>query len=1243
MKSYRFSPLLLLLASLLCLVGAYVSNHYGQEAGVLSRADTARLQAMLIDAEQTAEGEADVVAEQILQKKLRFSTLINRTTYPCFVFKGEKLLYWSDHTTKPEAENVGQNFREKLVEMKFGNFLVLRRLVGQYVILTYVPLERHYGISNRYLREGSERALFRGMAVKLIPNSSNPHFARLYAEEGNYLFSVESMQPNPVTGEYLPLALLLIGFGFYLAGWIKLAQHLFAQSKVLQGALAVVVPLAVFRGGLLYFGLPFSFIELPLFDPKVYAASLLSPSLGDLLINAALFVVAAYYVLLLFRWYGVMRLFRRISGIGPRAIVGMLAIAGFYSLLESLYHFYANTFNNSQLVLDVTQDIQVSGFKILLCLAIILHTVGYLIGFYILAQVFSAIEHPSSKRVTALILLLTALVLLPTWLITEQLHAATLLGITFIFFFVLRLTGIKQLAAVVPYQVYLFIFMMLAISSAVGSLALYEHFDRQLILNKQRVAGNLLVDNDLQGEYLLAERMHSIAEDSLIIKKLGSPFSNQDMVRQKIVKHYLRDYFDKYEVIVTLFDQAGRPVEPDDGIGSLKQFRNRLLRTAVSTDQPNLYLIHNSNSFSSRRYVAFLPVRTLTPGVCTIVLELSLKKITAYSVVPELLIDQKFFQPGLGPELSYAGYENNRLVYSEGDFDYVNRLTTTQLADPRLYTSGLSIGRVHHLAVRGAQHRTVVVTTYTYSFSNWLANFSFLFLLHTFCWLLCVGLYMLAKGRYLNVFRTNFSTKIQLFLNFGIFIPLLVVSIATASQVTDSYKRDLRRNYERRGKAVQENLLKNSALLADSAGRVALTDLADNVASLTETDLNLYGADGNLLVSSQPIIFESGLLSPLMNAQAVASLAERGQPRVLLSEQAGSLSFNALYLPLRAPSAQPGRSGTVIGYVGIPFFDSEKDLDNKLIELISTILNIFTVMFILFLLLTFIASRILTEPLKLITEKLRHTTLTGQNEMLSYQSSDEIGLLVREYNAMLLKLEESKQELATQEKEAAWREMARQVAHEIKNPLTPMKLSLQYLQKAIAERRPNTEELIGKISQTLITQIDVLTDIATSFSTFTNLPAMRPERLDIVPILRRTVELHQGGLVGGIPLVLPDDAEQERYIVYADENLLVRTLNNLLINALQAVPEGRKSKIKAKLEPVGTDRVRICIQDNGTGIPEAVRDKIFVPNFTTKASGSGIGLAVARRGIESAGGRIWFETQEGVGTTFCVELPLAPE
>ncbi|WP_139920091.1 HAMP domain-containing sensor histidine kinase [Hymenobacter sp. DG01] len=1246
MKFLRFPPVWLLALALLCFGGAYLSNRYSQNPEVALQASATRLQDLLMEAELTGERESTDVLQRLATRRVSFQSLASHTTFPTFIFRGDQLVYWSSHSVRPDPEQATQRYHERLLETRFGKFLVLRHTEAPYVVLTYIPLEITYGISNRYLREGNGQGIFQGQNVRLVVEKGPSARPRLVSNEGNYLFSIESLQADPITGKYLPLLLLLLGVGFYIGAWSYVARQQFRQGPAWAGALAVVVPLGGLRAVMLYFGLPFSFLEIRLFDPRVYAASWFSPSLGDLLLNAGLFVVASYYVLLLFRRYGVLRFTQRVRRMPQRVALGAATVLGFYGLLEMLFDFYASSFSNSQLILDITQDIQVNLFKVLLVVAIVLHTGSYLVGFYILSRLFTGIVRPSTRNAGLILLMASAVVFLGTGVGVGQVHA-TILGITLLFFFVLRLTGLKSSGVVLPYQVYLFIFLMLGVSSAVGALALYEGFNRQLQVNKQNVAGNLLTDNDLQGEYLLVERGQEMARDPVLRTLLASPFVNLDLIRQKVIKYYLRDYFNKYEVRVIVFNPAGRGVAVG---GSLEQTRSFLLQNATPTDHPNIYLIRDgSNLFNSRRYVAFFPVPTPTDeveeGPSTIVLELSLKKLTANSVVPELLVDQKFFQPRLGTELSYGGYQKGQLVYNEGNFDYINRLPASLFRDARLYSTGVALDGYHHLAVKAtdASGRMVVVTTATYSFSDWLANFSFLFLAHSFCWLLVMGAFLLARGQYREVLRTNFSTKIQLFLNFGILVPLIVVSVAIASQVTNAYKHDLLRTYQRRGQAVQENLLKNRDLLTDPGNRPYLVDLAENVASLTETDLNLYNAKGELLVSSQPSIFEANLLSSLMNPQAVSALKEDGQPRVLLTERAGTLSFNALYLPLRAAGVvQSGRPGAVLGYVGIPFFDSEKDLDNKLTELVSTILNIFTVMFILFLLLAFLASRILTQPLKLITEKLRQTTLTGQNEMLAYESEDEIGLLVREYNQMLLKLEESKQELATQEKEAAWREMARQVAHEIKNPLTPMKLSLQFLQRAIQDRRPNLDELMNKVSQTLITQIDVLTDIATSFSNFTNLPAMRPERLDVAPILRRCVGLHQGGVGGaGIRLVLPDDAETGRYVVFADESLLVRTFNNLLINALQAIPADRVPAVEARLEARPDDRIRICIQDNGTGIPPEVQEKVFVPNFTTKEKGSGIGLAVARRGIESAGGRIWFETEEGKGTSFCIELPLA--
>jgi len=1246
----RYWPLVLLLLAVVSFGASWLANTYWQLPGTNPLyPSAARLQKLVNQAATTAGHEASQVAMECQPPATPdFRILLTQCSYPTFVAVEGQLIGWSASGPAPTEAELADSLSERLSQTPLGEFLVVRRARGSVVVLAYVPLARHYGISNRYLREGAEPALLQGMEVQVRANPVQPNethglVAALVDTQGRYLFSVVQMPGNALTGRILPLLLLMLGIVCYTAGWLGVAGRWRRNGRV-GAALAVLAstPVAL-RLALLYFGLPYAWLEIPLFDPRVYAVSGWAPSLGDLLLNGLLAALLAILALLASRHY-------QLPAQAQRSRPwrwGLPALLGLLVTVVGLHSYYLSAFSNNQLSLDITQSMQVSSFRVVLVLAVLLHTAAFVAGFYL----FSELLLPDLRRLPRQPLLLGgALLTLVLVVLGVVLHNALLLlpGMVGVCLVLMR-SGRLDRRATQGGPRYLLLLLLLALASALGAVALYGQFERQLLLDKQRLAGNLLVDNDLQGEFLLGQRLRQLAADPTIAQMLTTPPVRADALRRRIERQYLRNYFDKYEEAINLFDPNGQPLggEADDTL-TFNQTRVRLSRTATATDQAGVYLLKSDNSFSSRRYVAVVPITQPAPGgigppapAGTILLTLSLKQLASYSVLPELLVDQKFFQPGLATDLSYAGYSQGRLVYSEGDFDYANRLPAALLRDPQLYTTGLIISDFHHLAMVDASgRRVVVVTTSTYSLADWFSNFSFQLLLNVLVWLLVGSAYLLGRRGGLGL-RLNFSARIQLLLNLGIIVPLLVVSIATASQVISGYRRDLHRTYERRGHIALESLLRRRDQLTDTTARPVLTALARNVAALTETDLNLYDAHGQLLVSSQPLIFEAGLLGPLLNPQALVDLRERGLSRTLLTERAGSLSFSSLYLPVRAASID-GPAGPVLGYVGIPFFDSQKELDNKLTELFTTILNIFTLMFLVFLGLAFVATRQLTAPLKLLTQRLMRTTLTGQNEVLDYRSNDdEIGLLVSEYNAMLGKLEASKRELAAQEKEAAWREMARQVAHEIKNPLTPMKLSLQYLQKAIAERRPNAEELIGRISQTLITQIDVLSDIATSFSTFTNLPTMRPVRLDVVAVLRHCANLfrqNDGDEHGELLVQLPPDGS---YIVFADESLLVRTFNNLLLNAKQAVPPGRAPRQQIGLQASGVDKVLITIADNGAGIAEDVREQIFRPNFTTKTTGSGIGLAVAKRGIESAGGLIWFETEEGVGTTFFIELPLA--
>jgi len=269
---------------------------------------------------------------------------------------------------------------------------------------------------------------------------------------------------------------------------------------------------------------------------------------------------------------------------------------------------------------------------------------------------------------------------------------------------------------------------------------------------------------------------------------------------------------------------------------------------------------------------------------------------------------------------------------------------------------------------------------------------------------------------------------------------------------------------------------------------------------------------------------------------------------------------------------------------------------------------------------------------------MREVNLGKENAAIAWKRNDEIGELVKEYNKMVAKLNGSAAALAKSERESAWREMARQVAHEIKNPLTPMKLSLQYLQKVIDNNtgKININELSRSVATTLVEQIDHLSQIATQFSQFANIGNPRIELFDMNESVRSIIQLHsveENVALHWMPV-------NKLVMINADKTQINRLFTNLIQNALQAVPEDRKAYIRI-IEEIQNDKVLIIIKDNGNGIPEDIQSKIFTPNFTTKTSGTGLGLAMCKGIVEQSKGDIWFETIEGEGTSFYIKLPLA--
>lgn len=315
--------------------------------------------------------------------------------------------------------------------------------------------------------------------------------------------------------------------------------------------------------------------------------------------------------------------------------------------------------------------------------------------------------------------------------------------------------------------------------------------------------------------------------------------------------------------------------------------------------------------------------------------------------------------------------------------------------------------------------------------------------------------------------------------------------------------------------------------------------------------------------------------------------------------------------------------------------DNPSDRISYVNDFMGTLINIYVFLFIIAGAIAIFISKPITDPITAIGERMRQLKLGKENKPLSYSKNDELGALVNEYNQMITKLDSSSKLIAQTERDMAWREMAKQVAHEIKNPLTPMKLSIQYLQRAISVADADPQVLVKRISHTLIEQIDNLTQIANEFSSFGTLPQGNNDKVSLNEVVEAIHDLFRKRDDMDIYLEEPIDD----VIVFADKHHLIRILNNLVKNAMQAIPENRRGKIHLKLYQE-QNKAFIKVSDNGTGIPDYMKDKVFTPNFTTKNSGTGLGLAISANMIESFNGKIYFETEENVGTDFYIEIPL---
>jgi two-component system nitrogen regulation sensor histidine kinase NtrY len=1146
------------------------------------------------------------------------ATVAAKISYPFFIYNRDSLVYWSDNRFVPAPLTVADSFDVKLLRTGTEAFLVKKKtLSAQRYVISFIPLQRNYIISNDYLHPEWNTRIFPSGNISILDPGASAGIP--ICIDNQCLFRILFLTDVNAHLDLRIIALVLILIALAaLTALLYKGLYWVSRKHVEFGIPYLYLAFLLLRIGMTELDFPGALIQGKLFDPQLFRSSSLNATLGDLLINVICILAICYYVFRNFFRFTVLYFRENAAWSWLIDILSAVCIlfAGLFPfvVIQTLY-------NNSSITLDIFQSLQFDALRVTAIVIVLLSGICS----FLFSHSFIRILGSDRNRIRVGISFLMGIgvfVLVNEY--TRQFYLSSLL-LTFVFFVTVYAFRLYASLRRLSYATFTYLFICIFCLSVNGAYGIQYFSHKEKIENQFRFANNFLIDRDYFGEYLLNQVSLKIAKDAFTQARITSPFLGKEAIGQKIRQVFLPSYFNKYDVKIHIFNATGNPIDSREGT-TLSDIVNRYNEDSFRTSYEGIYFVTNPESDIAQKYLIHVPIERFSSPSGHVVVELSLKKIIPENVYPELLVDYRFQQFYRTQDLSYAVFIGKDILFSSGAYNYEKLFNRSWIGNARLYMQGLSANGHDHIAQEDQNGRIAVVSSPTTPFTYRVANFSFLFVLGLF--IILIMIFVQGIVNYFKGSRLFFSARIQLYINLAFFIPLIIVSISTLGLTSLASQQQLGTEYLNKSRIFGQQITSslNDFVYQHDDSQVSFSNRLADLANLSNLDANVYRPDGKLLATSQPLIFERNLLSAYINPGAYDKV-KNGEISFIESEQVGKLHYFVAYTAIKSP-----QTARLIGILAIPFFQSAYLLEKAQITILGNILNIFAFIFIALLVLSYFVSEWLTFPLRFITQSLRRTSLTRINHPLTWNSNDEIGLMVKEYNSMLYKLSESKNELEHTQREKAWREIAQQVAHEIKNPLTPMKLTLQQLERTL-QAGNGTKEKSQKAIAVLLEQVDTLNDIASSFSGFAKMPELVMKEMEIVSAIKRAVDLHSSS-----GEILFRSSAREIFIL-GDEQMLNRTFSNIILNGLQSGNPGQAIRIQVLVNKVG-DQVRIEFKDNGKGIDPSIADLVFLPHFSTKKSGSGIGLAISKQGIEQMKGKIWFETSPGTGTSFFIDLPV---
>lgn len=482
----------------------------------------------------------------------------------------------------------------------------------------------------------------------------------------------------------------------------------------------------------------------------------------------------------------------------------------------------------------------------------------------------------------------------------------------------------------------------------------------------------------------------------------------------------------------------------------------------------------------------------------------------------------------------------------------------------------------------------------------------------------------------MSIFNRSLRSRIflsMILLVIGASILIALVTIYQYRENTQDYHRE---RLIRKENAIHENIdyvLKNTTYHIET-DRIPLIfrNKIYEIKDIHKLEIFLYDLEGNLLISSKASFLKDSTRGK-MSMVSLRGLKGSRDKHFVKKFKEGESVYQSSFSYINDAHFKP------IAILNLPYFEDDEFLNKELKEYLGRLGVAYIFMLISAILLSYFLSKYITRSLNTISEKIKETRLDKRNEkILIPVKSQEISTLVKAYNEMIDELENSAAQLATNEREAAWREMAKQVAHEIKNPLTPMRLTVQSFERKFDPSDPDIVQKMKEYTHSLIQQIDTMSSIASAFSTYAQMPAQKEESINIVKITKLALDIFNENYIYF-------SSEKEEIIINFDRTQLIRVITNLIKNSIQAIHEKQPENPKVEVIVSEEDSFAIItVSDNGIGIAEENKEKVFEPKFTTKTSGMGLGLAMVKNIVETLEGKINFTSEENEGTIFTVRL-----